>query len=438
MTNQTSTTTQEPSFNATPPAVPLSSPTPRGIIWLVSSILSWPLALFYVRYSLIERHSWAQLVFTLIFVALIEAFCIRQHREAPRESRFWAGCLILTAVSFTVAQLDEHTFFSFFFWHLFAIWYALCRTGMLTQRKTGAMVLFDGISGCLLIPFGNIFLRDKVFFATVRDALRKRSKRPSKQIIIICVSIFFALLFCIFAWNQLAAADDIFAAWGESFLSVWDNLFPSLSFTWIISLILSIPVGAWLYGLVGGGLNRSKPIFSIREIQDTAEGFKVLPSFTGCTIFAGLCGVYTLFFTAQILTCIKALTTPGFTAVDACNLAVQGFWQLCGIMVLNLAVLLLWRLFSKTADSGRLLKTLMLIFCIFGILFALLSALRLGIYTFGFGSTPKRIISGWWVSVLLCWAIIATIRPYKSFPAVRYALYYGAASCVVCCYLLAI
>ena len=83
----------------------------------------------------LEQPGWL-LVFVAAFIGLTELL----HRETPRprESWVWLGCmLVLTAsVVFDRYRAWEDAFFPLFFLHIFAVWWALSRSGRLSFHES--------------------------------------------------------------------------------------------------------------------------------------------------------------------------------------------------------------------------------------------------------------------------------------------------------------
>ncbi|MBP3217465.1 MAG: hypothetical protein J6M46_03735, partial [Lachnospiraceae bacterium] len=70
----------------------------------------------------------------------------------------------------------------------------------------------------------------------------------------------------------------------------------------------------------------------------------------------------------------------------------------------------------------------------FATVFALMAGYRLFVlYLFLYGPTPRRILSGWIICVLLLWCILTLIRFFKKIPAVRIGILAAAASFTVLC-----
>lgn len=143
-------------------------------------------------------------------------------------------------------------------WHLFAVWYVLARCGMLAQGQSGSLAPLDALAGFVLLPFGNFFLRARTVFAALHTHLQDRTR--TRKVLHLIVTAAVTLALCGVAWGLLAAADANFAALGQQVSDWWSRLLNNVRFIDQLMYILpSLPVGAWLYGVVGGSLRREAP-----------------------------------------------------------------------------------------------------------------------------------------------------------------------------------
>ena len=121
------------------------------------------------------------------------------------------------------------------------------------------LVLLDGVAGMFAIPFGNFLLRTQLLWQALHRWWANHAGRKGRTLET-AVSITAALLLGGAACATLAGADDNFARlWGH--LGSWlgqlfgqDALLANL-----LIFALSLPVGAWLFGLAGGSARRKAP-----------------------------------------------------------------------------------------------------------------------------------------------------------------------------------
>ena len=118
---------------------------------------------------------------------------------------------------------------------------------------------------------------------------------------------------------------------------------------------------------------------------------------------------------------------PGLTAPEASAFAVDGFWELLRIQLLDIAVLAGAHFLAKRP----LPKVLAALFCGFGVAFALLAGAKLAAYIRLFGFTPRRVAAGWFLTVLLVWGVLLLVRVFKPIPAARIGIAVLAVSFVV-------
>ncbi|MGZ0941715.1 hypothetical protein ACXOJI_05605 [Streptococcus thermophilus] len=68
----------------------------------------------------------------------------------------------------------------------------------------------------------------------------------------------------------------------------------------------------------------------------------------------------------------------------------------------------------------------------FASLFALIAGWKLfGVYIALYGVTPRRLLSGWFVTVLFIWCVLTLIRLYKPIQATRLAVFYATISFIL-------
>ena len=116
----------------------------------------------------------------------------------------------------------------------------------------------------------------------------------------------------------------------------------------------------------------------------------------------------------------------------------EGFFELVGIMAVNMCVYLAIILFGKTNKEGkfalpaRILVTLLMAE---SIIFAVVAMSKLGLYYSIYGYTPKRILA-MWGSLALGFASAMTICTVnRNKPHIRAGILFTAASYVAICIL---
>lgn len=400
-------------------SVPKMRPEVPSAPYLWGAAASYPLAYLYVKEILFVSKfaSWGLPVFTVLFIAGVEAMARALHRKAAAETPLWAGCwLVLTGAMVLWGEQPALSGWQPLVWHLFAVWFVLARCGMLAQGFTGSLCFLDGLAGFIVLPFGNFFRRIGTAWAGLHSLGRQRLKL--RQTMVAAVTVLVTALLCAVAWGLLAAADPHFAALGKGWTDWLNSLLNSEKLvSYVVYFLLSLPVGAWLYGLVAGALRRETPPCPADRFYAGLEPLRCLPRVTANVAVGALCAVYTLFFGLQAAEWLAAAPL-GLTAPAASDFAVDGFWELLRILLLDFCVLAAVRFLGRRP----LPKALAALFCLYGVAFAALAGAKLATYIHLFGYTPRRVVAGWFLGVLGLWAILLLVRVFRRIPAARIGL----------------
>lgn len=404
-----------------PPEVP-------AVPYVWAAVASYPLAWLYVKKLLLINlfSSFWPLVFAALFIAGVEVLARALHRPAGKETPLWAGgWLVLSAVMPLWGYQNTLSDWQMLVWHLFAVWFVLARCGMLAQGYTGSLCFLDVLAGLLVLPFGNFFRRIRAIVAGISSVGRHRVRLRQAGVALATGVI--TLLLCGTAWGLLSAADPNFAAVGRQARQWLTSLLdgPSVAENLVVFL-LSLPVGAWLYGLVAGSLRRQAPLCTGEQFYGALESRRILPAVTANVAVGALCAVYGLFFALQVLEWLAAAPL-GLTAPQASSFAVDGFWELLRILLLDYCVLAAVRFLGRRP----LPRGLAALFCLFGVAFAALAGAKLVGYVRLYAFTPRRIVAGWFLCVLAVWAVLLLVRVFKGIPAARIGLTVLAVSFVV-------
>lgn len=350
---------------------------------------------------------WDFPVFALLFF-LWGSWALGKKCPASRESWFWMGCtgLISLCIGFGRCRASEPL--AFLALHGFAAYWVVCRAGLLTEGGTGPMLPLDAISAGILAPFGGFFLRCKTLSSNLREQLSGGHQGKWRSWAISAAVLVIALPVLILAASLLGQAD---ADFGE----VWDKLTGwlkwelSMDFTnFLFYLVLSLPVGAYLWGLVGSCLERREAWFSGSRIRFQAEKLRKVPAAAILVVLGGFITLYLLFFGVQAGHLFGAFygNVPG--SLTAAQYAREGFFQLCAVMAINFGLLAFAARCSQIPlRQHGFLKGFSMVLLIQSLLLAVTAAARLWLYITRFGFTPKRLLGAWALVVLFVGCVLA-------------------------------
>ncbi|MGN1024597.1 MAG: DUF4153 domain-containing protein [Lachnospiraceae bacterium] len=377
--------------------------------------------------------NWQPLAFAAAFLVYL-AWLIRRAPASPdgerqikvRTSAGIAACLLLQSVAFGVFPVHDDLMgvFQVLLWHATAVFAVLAATGMLAENRLGLLFPADGLNGAVRIPFRNLFLRARILYGRWDRPDQEPAGKEGKTSRVGAVAVpilttVIASALVVFAASELSAASTSFAAIGDRLA----DFFGTISMDWFLYdclpyLILSIPVGAYLYGLVAGCLTESPKALTGKSWESGTRSLRIFPETSWNLILGALLAVYTLFF-ALAGGWSEIFDLAQFSAGEACGSAVSGFWQLVRVMCLNFGIL-----FASTVFAGRPLweqktgRKLAAALLVFGLGFGFLAFWKLFVLYVGlFGPTPRRIFAGWVLCVLLFWDALGLLRLRKRFPA---------------------
>ncbi len=374
---------------------------------LLSALFSYGLGILYIE-GVIKDEPMFLGLFTAAFAAAV-LFHFRESVKGKKEHWIWLGCLLLCLGCSLWDGNRVWGEYTFLFLHGYAIYWVLTLSGKLTAGESSAFLPLDALNGAILLPFANFFtfFRTRVLAWGVRRLRERKSADLTRALAILLAVAVAAVLFHT-AGTLLAAADENF---GEllsglrlSILPEWDEP--------IISLILSIPVGAYLFGLIAGADRLPDEQLEKRRgsILQSLARLRHVPNGIWIALTSAFAALYLLFFAVQGSYFFGAFVRKLPEALTVAEYARQGFFELCRVMALNFA--LLWLVFCSSVRpvrqhrSSRLVCTVLLAE---SFLFAVTAVSKLLLYIDCFGFTPLRLQSFWLVVVLMAGILLQTV-----------------------------
>lgn len=407
-------------------------------------LLAFPLAYAYARLILVEMlEGWmfsaALTTVSLIFILVSELVrCGRKSfvNKNTGETVFWYVMMILASVTAPFGPSDALSVFAV---HLCAVYSVLVSNDILLGDKTGGFILADLIHGFYVKSFAG-FPNFVIDWSAFKREGEKKSRNPA-VILLIIGFIFLMGLFFIISLVFISRIDvDIAAA----FISYWRSIthyFEKLKIDNIIwSFFLAVPICFYLYGLMARSAKsdgtREKRIGS--NMASGLEKGRKVPCVISC-ISAGFFVVLYLFFFIKR----TAYFTGGFTGIVPDDKLVafyarEGFFELVGIMAVNMCVYLTIYLFEKrnnagrTTLAGRILVTLLMSE---SIIFAVISMSKLWLYFSIYGYTPKRMLAMWGTLALGFAALMSILTVNRGKSHFRLGVFFTAVSYIAVCIL---
>lgn len=342
----------------------------------------------------------------IFYIVIVEASAYFIHKERTKESILWAIFLLFQGILLGFDRSFE--FEKLVFLHATVIYYTLCRFQKLSLPNTSATILLDFFQGWIIQPFSHIFARIIHVIKYILTHIR------SKQIKTILFSIVILIPLVLFALGQLSAIDQNFSALTNSLFRFIFHELISMNF---YRIIWSIPVGAYLFGLISSCILSEKPFISYDGCREFFLKKKVIPLISLRITTVVLLVLYLAFFIFQLSDLPTVLAAP--TAQSSCEYAVRGFWNFFRIMGLNIVLILALNFLIRKEDtSSTKIDTYILLFTT--ICFNLLACLKLGLYFFTYGYTERRVIALWLLVAIFISLILMIIRMHKKFNLIQF------------------
>ena len=380
-------------------------------------LLAYPLAHFYVREIITFSHENATLkriIFVLLF-ALWNELIIRGRGKAPHKITYiWYG--IMTAVAATsVTGLNEEV--SMLGLHLCAVYVALLSNGILLEGRTGSFIVSDLFNGFILKPFpgfGNIFVDIKSLFRSRKESAADTAKKKGGisaaigfLVVILMIPVFIIAVLLLGEINK---------EFGSAVSGILNSIAGIFNIRWILEnmgiAFFAIPACLYLYGMLSkcadsDGVRERRRCEALTRFRTVCRKVSPLVSVfvTGCFVL-----LYLSFFVFEARYLFSAFAGRLPVEFTAAEYARRGFFELTGIMFINMLIFLAISYFENREAIGRKLSGFMIISLMAeSIVFSVISFSKLALYYSRFGYTPKRLLAIWGTLIFAAGAILVIV-----------------------------
>ena len=428
-------------------------------------ILAYPLAYAYVR-LLINfseefyinatvgagnfHYNIAYPIFAILFIVVNEI--VRRGRRGAEDKLtpqmiFWYLITFLSGLTATVGStviLDDIEVVSVFAMHLGAVYSVLVSNKILLGGKTSGFIPADLIHGFYVKSFAGFpnFVVDWKAFSRKKPEIEPGEEPAPKK------NPISAILFVIIMFVLMMIALGFMSSIDKDISDFLNNVFGDLADYFVhlrleeifVRGIFAIPVCFYLYGLM------SRSAKSDGEREKRVASWLMRMRGKGKTVSSTLVYIAAgIFVAGYILFFIKRLTymLGGFAGsvpdgMLVSHYAREGFFELVGIMAVNMCVYLAIILLGKTDSDGKFSvpsKILVTLLMVESIIFAAIAMSKLGLYYSIYGYTPKRILAMWATLALGFAALMTIITVHRGKPHFRAGVIFASVSYIAICIL---
>lgn len=368
-------------------------------------------------------------IFTAVYTIVVMAYLYVRGKRPPKESYFWMVMLLGIGVPYawwSIMPLLQMLALIF----VAAYWTLAASGGLMGKQKTSQWVVCDSLNALFVVPFSNFVCHVKVLFG-VSEKKEESKKSLAAKILPIGLGICIAIPILIIALPLLASADPMF---GKMIMNSSFYIRENLTI-YIIQIILSLPVTAYLFGLIYGGIySRNTDKIKEENVRAAGRNVRVIPDSALHTAVLVVSAVYLLFIVLQgryLFSAFAGIRPEEFTYSQYAR---QGFFELCDIAVLNLGVLLGTNLFTRTERVKNVwLRRGNVLLSVLTFLIITTAISKMMLYINAYGLTNKRILT----MVFMIWMLLVfgmmIVWQYKVFPIVRISAMVGAVLFTLLC-----
>lgn len=366
-------------------------------------------------------------LFTIAYAAIVLAYVFLKGGHPGKESWFWL--VIMLGIGVPYAFWSAMPFLQVPMLIVCAAYWTLIISGSLLEKdKTSQWVVFDGWNALLWVPFGNFGCSFKIITGLHADREEsgdepeKKSRGRDIRYVLLGVVIAVPVLFIVLP--LLSSADEGFQRMMQN-----SGLYIQEHFLYTIArMILSLPVAAYLFGLIYGGIHkRNTDRMDKESLRETSRSIQIVPTTAITTAMLIVCAIYLLFIGLQgkyLFSAFAGIRPENFTYAEYAR---RGFFELCQTAALNLVLLLGANLFARKKNTNSaVLRWLNVLLSVLTLLLILTAMSKMVLYITAFGFTIKRVLT----MVFMIWmALVFTLvilRQWREFPMVRICVIAGA------------
>ena len=393
----------------------------------VFALIAFALGYLFSRWVLFFWHGWGVTVFTAAYLLFVTAYMVKKGVFIfSAASWYWFFITLATGISYALWENPGFAGIRALFLFCAAVYYIVVASGRTILGKSGNFLLLDGINAVIIIPFRNL-LNQYVSFSVLRKGEKRSKTFPVVLGIIIAIFLLAILI------PLLESADS--GGFGV-ILKFFADIFNYRFFEILFYSVFAIPVAAYLYGLISGAIHKKHTDFIKPEsAKKTSAALRVLQPATVYIALGAVCGLYIIFILSQTPYFFSAFTgrrPEGWLIYS--EYARRGFFELCGIAAINLAILLACNVTGrKRRTESRTMKMFNIALAVITLLLIATAFSKMALYIDAYGLTMRRLLPCILMVFLAVVFMALVVLQQKEFSIVRLALVTGTVMlCLLC------
>lgn len=406
-TPQTNLNPYTPNFEMpNPPVTPPTTPKKGRAYTVTESIFAWLSLIFgylFCRVFPINDSPFGGLLFTLLlFIVAFIVAKVMGKKITPKPLLIAMSAIIISASLIFTSSGFIH-FFSYSYSLVVFCYFIYSVNGNSIKGGLSDLILADFIKALFIMPFCSFGCMFKAMFTG-------KAKGSGKVFLKILIGVAIAVIPTLIVFGLLSYDND--------FIELLNNIFDfNFEDIWshIGSIILGVPIGLYIYGLFISSVdNKCKNVLCEESSAKVIKNIKIAPVATIIAAVLPLLFLYIVFFISQ-----WKYYVSGFTGVLPENFsyavyAREGFFQLCTVSVINLAVITAVMLFLKRGKKSNdiILKTTVVVFSLATLVLISTAVAKMIMYIDTYGLTQKRIYATWLMILIALIFILISLKQF--------------------------
>lgn len=396
----------------------------------IFALIAFALGFLFMRWVFFCWQGWGVSLFTVGFSGAVIWYLRRKGVPQLRSSMFWLTLLLLTGLSYALWPGNGISEWRDLFLFLIAVYWVVSATGMSLMGRTSDWLPFDGLNALVSVPLRNAGSQYRSL-----SILRQTKSKGERHFFSIGLGILLAAIVIAMVLPLLVAADS--GGFSRIAESIW-RYFEALQQGTIeltVQALLAIPTAAYLFALVVGCAHKRGARVTPEQAETALESARILPAATVHTLLALVSGLYLIFIGSQLPYFFSAFVgkrPEGWLVYS--EYARNGFFELSGIAVINLVVLVLANLGGRasrqTSLALRLLNTLL---ATLTLLLIATAQSKMVLYIDVYGMSVRRLLPCVFMIFLAVIYACVVVLQRRSFSIMRLAAGVGAVMfCLLC------
>ncbi|MEL7656704.1 MAG: DUF4173 domain-containing protein, partial [Bacillota bacterium] len=363
-------------------------------------------------------------IFSVILCSASMVYLKSGGFKQSKESLVFVGIIALSSLNFSLFDNILIKSLNFIFLSLCFVYWICIYTQSRLENRISLYLISDMLHQLFVIPFCNF----TCCFSGIKQVFVKNQK--GKGILSGLAGILFFLPVLILVVTLLTDADAAF----EGLMDRVQISFSENMLEYIRQLVFGLPVACYLYGLIyGNRYHRNTGHMTLDSVNKNLIAFRFAPDVTVYSALTALNLVYAVFFLAQAAYLFSAFGDSLPQSMTYAEYARRGFFELCAVSGINLAVIAAAHLIVKR-DKIKILHGETAILCLFTMALIVTAISKMGMYINYYGLTRLRVYTSWFMVVLFFLFIIVLLRQFKEFHGTRIAVIGFLCFFLVLCY----